>query len=193
MEDRYSRTEQQVDRLVSDWMAYGSIIVAYDFDNTIYDYHNVGDTYNAVEEQLIQLGHMGCFMVCFTSCDPDRYPQIRNYLRERGIPCHGINIDSEKVPFKGRKIYYNVLYDDRAGLGQTLDVMSQVIDEVSKIVYETVKGKEGLGTHCNYSGKKFTQGEWEFNNKFPAAYPEYRSERDLVPNVEDIFKLFPKR
>lgn len=193
MKDRYTNTLQIKDKLVSDWMAHGSLIVAYDFDNTVFDYHNTGDTYPEVEKQLIRLGHMGCYMICFTSCNPDRYPQIKQYLRERGIPCHGINIDSEKVPFKGRKIYFNVLYDDRAGLGQVVEVMDEVIQEVEHVVYQTHKDKPNIHTHCVYSGKKFNLGEWEFNNQFPAAYPEFRSERDLVPNIEDIFKLFPKR
>jgi hypothetical protein len=186
MEDRYLYTEQQVQRLITDWIKHGSIIVAYDFDNTVFDYHQNGDTYKEVIEQLQMLGHMGCTMICFTSCDESRYPEIRRHLISNGIPCHGINIDSSDVPYRGRKIYYNVFYDDRSGLGQVYDVMFQVIEKIKEIVYQE-NSNLPLG-ECVYSGQKFTKGEWIFENKFPAAFNRNRKEFDLIPSIEKILR-----
>jgi len=187
MEDRYLKNEEQIQRLVSEWVKYGSLIVAYDFDNTIYDYHKKGDSYKKVMNQLKTLGQMGCTMICFTSCDESRYAEIKTHLKSNFIPCHGINIDTD-VPFRGRKIYFNVLYDDRAGLGQVYDVMSNVINEIKDIVYSQ---NDNLPlSECVYSGQKFTRGEWIYENKFPAAFNKMRKENDLIPSIEKVLKAY---
>lgn len=195
MKDRYFWVKEQIDRLVTEWKKYGSLIVAYDFDNTVFDYHNTGDTFEAVIAQLKTLGHMGCKMICFTSCDESRYPQIRRYLTDNGIPCHGINIDSESVPFKGRKIYYNVFYDDRAGLGQVHDVMTEVINQIRQHVFSLYHQGGYAGEACVYSNKVFKVGDWNFSNdNYPAAYREFRKgEDDIIPCIEDIMELFKRK
>lgn len=191
MKDRYLKNHEQISRLYDEWIKYGSLIIAFDFDNTVYDYHKKGDTYTTVIEQLKILGHMGCYMICFTSCDTNRYPEIKSYLKQQGIPCHGINIDSEKVPFKGRKIYYNVFYDDRAGIGQVVEVMEDVILLIKNYVTNNYSGNFS-GTECFYSNEPFNQGEWVFDNSYPAAFPEHRRENDLIPNVKDLMILFKR-
>lgn len=192
MKDRFLNTFNQKDRLFKEWLQYGSLIVAFDYDDTIFDYHNRGDTYQTVINQIKTLGHMGCTMICFTSCDESRYSDIKKFLYDNNIPCHGINIDSEKVPFKGRKIYYNVFYDDRAGIGQIVDVINLLIRDIEDYIYKDIKDYTKVGTHCHYSGKSFNNGEWLFNNKFPAAYNKFRKVNDIIPNIEDIMNLFKR-
>jgi hypothetical protein len=189
MQDRYLSSHEQIKRLREEWLKYGSLIVAYDFDNTVYDYHKKGDTFEKVIEQLQMLGHMGCTMICFTSCDESRYKDIKEYLRSNLIPCHGINIDTDTVPFKGRKIYYNVFYDDRAGLGQVYNVMDEVIVDIREKVYNSLNRSLPLG-QCVYSGKKFMRGEWQFENKFPVAFTEHHEGDTLIPCIEKIWKGF---
>lgn len=88
-----------------------------------------------------------------------------------------------------------MFYDDRAGLGQICEEMPYVIEEINTMVYDGQEFKHGvdkIGTHCHYSGKKFQQGEWEFDNKYPAAFNEYRKKNDIIPSIEELYKLFPK-
>lgn len=194
--DPYIHISNQVERLVEEWLKYGKLIVAFDFDNTVFDYHGKGHTFDHVISQLQQLGKMGCHMICFTSCDQSRYQEIRKYLQANNIPCHGINTDSEIVPFKGRKIYYNVFYDDRAGLGEVYAAMQQVVARVLAEMTKEVKiddERAHLGEICAYSGKPFLQGDWYYTNKYPAAFPELRSENDIIPDVNELMNLFKRK
>jgi hypothetical protein len=81
-----------------------------------------------------------------------------------------------------------VFYDDRAGLGQVYDVMEYVMQSIKEVVYTPNKSLP-LG-QCVYSGKKFMRGEWQFENKFPAAFNEHNTGNILIPNIEKVMKGF---
>jgi len=210
--DKYLDTNEQIIRLIKEWDKYGRLIVAYDFDNTIYDYHKEGIKFPIVIDQLKQLGMLGCYMICFTSCDESRYSEIRKHLNYNGIPCHGINVDSDIVPFKGRKIYYNVFYDDRSGLGQVVDVMRKVIDDRIDNLIEQVYKLDSLlnltevdiiyslnGMCCVVTKDSFVTGEgWNVMTKVPTIsrkgisymkenYPDF--DVSMFPVFEEILKL----
>ena len=114
--DYFLTDDNCVQRLFDEWKKYGSIIVAYDYDNTVFDYYGKGYTYQKVIELLRVCRSMGFHLTVFTSCNDDRFPEIRKYLNENNIPYDGINETPDFIPFKGRKVYFNILLDDRAGL-----------------------------------------------------------------------------
>lgn len=115
MDSRYLDRKQAIDRLVNEWRTYGKIIIAYDFDDTVFDYHNRGDTFNKVIELLREVRNDAYFIV-FTACNESQYDDIRKYLIENDIPYDAINQNAPFVNFSGRKVYYNIFLDDRAGL-----------------------------------------------------------------------------
>lgn len=115
------------DRLFDEWKKYGSIIVAYDYDNTVYDYYQRGYQYNDVIELLRECKRNGFHLTVFTSCNDDRFQEIRNHLTENNIPFDGINETPDFIPFKGRKVYFNILLDDRAGLKSAYDQLWNLI------------------------------------------------------------------
>lgn len=121
-----------VERLFNEWKKYGSIIVAYDYDNTVFDYYQRGDTFDNVIKLLRECKAMGFHLTVFTSCNDDRFPEIKEYLTTHNIPFDGINQTPDFIPFKGRKVYYNILLDDRAGL-------SAAYDHLWKLIY-SIKG-----------------------------------------------------
>ena len=41
---------------------------------------------------------------------------VEGYLRENNIPYDSINEDPAFIKIPGKKVYYNILLDDRAGL-----------------------------------------------------------------------------
>lgn len=123
-----------IDRLISEYNKYGSIIVAYDYDNTVFDYYNKGYSYAEVIELLRECKKMGFHLTVFTSCNDDRFPDIKKYLTENNIPFDGINETPDFIPFKGRKVYFNILLDDRAGL-------SAAYKQLSSVVY-SIRGKQ---------------------------------------------------
>lgn len=116
-----------VSRLFEEWKKYGSLIIAYDFDNTVFDYYKRGDTYEQVIELLRECKRLGFHLTVFTSCNDDRFPEIKEYLTTNDIPFDSINETPDFIPFKGRKVYFNLLLDDRAGLSSAYDQLWKVI------------------------------------------------------------------
>jgi hypothetical protein len=122
-----------VARLVSEYERYGSLIVAYDYDSTVFDYHGKGLKYDDVIDLLRHCRSMGFHLTVFTSCNDDRFPEIRVYLTQIDIPFDGINETPDFIPFQGRKVYYNILLDDRAGLSAAYNQLWAAIMQIRAI------------------------------------------------------------
>ena len=117
-------------RLAEDWRRHGSLVVAYDFDNTVYDYHGAGDAYPAVVALLHRLRRLGCTLTVFTA-NPD-LAAVRAYLDREGIPFDAVNENPPFYPATAGKIYYNALLDDRAGLRQVYDDLTWLCETVAQ-------------------------------------------------------------
>ena len=128
MRDPFLIEENSYNRLRKEFLTYGTLIIAYDFDNTVYDYHKKGDTFNNVINLLRKLKDYA-YLIVFTNSPPERYPEIEKYLKEQEIPYNSINENAPFIKAEGRKIYYNVLLDDRAGLLQVYNELSRLYDE----------------------------------------------------------------
>ena len=130
LEDRYLYETEAVNRLIEDYMKHEKLIIAYDFDNTVRDYHNRGDTYPKVIELIKKAYQQGHTLVVYTAnVDLDF---VRDYLIEEEIPFDAINQDVISPLMKTGKIYYNILLDDRAGLASAYRELSaalQIIEE----------------------------------------------------------------
>lgn len=112
--DYYLQESRSYQRLEDEFKKYGKLIFCVDFDDTIYDYHKKGRTYDNVI-QLLHRWESYSEVIIFTGNNEDKYPMIEEYLKENNIKYKGINCDSFKS-FGGRKVYANVYIDDRAGL-----------------------------------------------------------------------------
>lgn len=124
MVDHFLDEFEVMDRLVREWKRYGRLVIAYDFDNTVYDYHNAGHSYSMVIELLRKCKEIGAYFICFTAREDEELEFVRHYLNDNNIPVNAINENPDFLPFKGRKIYYNILLDDRAGLTQAYNTLS---------------------------------------------------------------------
>lgn len=127
MNDPFLLRQICIDRLFNEWRRYGSLIVAYDYDNTVFDYHSRGDKFDGVVELLKACRSMGFHLTVFTSCNDDRFPEIKRHLASNNIPFDAINETPDFIPYKGRKVYYNILLDDRAGLKEAYEQLWAVI------------------------------------------------------------------
>ncbi|MEK5060996.1 MULTISPECIES: hypothetical protein [unclassified Paenibacillus] len=114
--DPFLHPTNAINRLVNEWREHGKIIIAYDFDDTVYDYHKRGSSYDQVISLLQRCEAYGAYFIVSTCCSEDKYDFIKDYLESNGIPYDAINENAPFVPFTGRKIYCNILLDDRAGL-----------------------------------------------------------------------------
>lgn len=113
-----------LDRLITQYKKQDKIVVAYDFDDT------VRPMYCASCEQVQSLlrkisNTLDAYFIVFTS--NKNIDDVRNYLDKWEIPYDSINENAPFVPFKEGKIFYNVLLDDKAGLGETVNTLEQLI------------------------------------------------------------------
>lgn len=117
------RKNKCIERLSDEWFIHGKIIIAYDFDNTVYDYYNMGLKFNKVIDLLKECRNEAHFIV-FTSCG-ENHKFIEKYLNFNDIPFDKINENMDFIKFNGRKVYYNILLDDRAGLNSAYKILKK--------------------------------------------------------------------
>ena len=126
MTDFYLNESNVVNRLIEEWKKYGKIIIAYDFDDTVYDFHEKGRIYNDMVSLLKRCKKVGAYFIVFTANNDIN--MIEAYLTGSNIPFDKINENMEFIKFTARKIYYNVLLDDRAGLKSAYDTLLTVVE-----------------------------------------------------------------
>ncbi len=123
----YLQVDTAYKRLQAEFKKYGSVVVAVDFDNTLYDFHGVGLETSEIIVLLRDLKSIGCFIVVWTASEELDF--VRQFCLEQAIPFDAVN---ENPPFfKGssRKIYYNELLDDRAGLLEVYVRLRRLADD----------------------------------------------------------------
>lgn len=128
--DFYLNTENSSNRLIEEYNRYGTLIVAFDFDDTVYDFHKKGRIYNEVIKLIQDLKSINCYLICWTGQEDVDF--VKTYLKENNIPFDAFN---ENPPFHkstSRKVYANAYLDDRAGL-------KQVFDELNNLVLTIIK------------------------------------------------------
>lgn len=128
--DYYLSEENCYQRLRAEFQKYGRLIFCVDFDDTVYDFHKLGRSYEDVLS-LLRRWEPYSEVVILTGNGPEQYPQIEAYLRDKNIRFKGINCDSS-VAFGGRKTYANVYLDDRGGLPSVYRMLSRLIDEIER-------------------------------------------------------------
>ncbi|MEG1311996.1 MAG: hypothetical protein RR942_01195 [Romboutsia sp.] len=123
--DYFLNSDNVYERLKSEYNKHGKLIVAVDFDDTLYDFHNKGRSYDDVIGLLRGLKEH-VYIIIYTASKKERYPEIKRYLKENQIPFDTINenIKDINVP-KGGKLYYNILLDDRAGLKESYEILNR--------------------------------------------------------------------
>lgn len=130
--DKYLKPNSAYKRLWAEYNKYGSLVVAVDYDDTLFDFHRTGSSYEMVKQLVRDLHSIGCKIIIWSGSE--NINDIDVYLKENNIPYHLINenllVNGNWVSGKdSRKIYANVYIDDRAGL-------EQVYNDLTKLVYE---------------------------------------------------------
>lgn len=114
-------------RLKQDYLVHKSLFVAFDYDNTVFDYHNQGIKYDVVIDLLRICKSYGFTLILFTGNEGEKLEIIKEDLKNRKIPFDLIN---ENPLMKTRKPYYNILLDDRAGLKESYNNLIKLIGEI---------------------------------------------------------------
>lgn len=123
-------------RLEEEYLKYGKLIIAVDYDDTLYDFHKEGRSYYDLMG-LLRRWENYADIIIWTGNGEDKYQEIGAYLYENDVPFDGINCDSSIVS-ASRKIYANAYLDDRAGLAEMYAVLSILIEKIEngEVVYE---------------------------------------------------------
>ena len=119
--DTFLNRQTCIDRLIDDYKEHGHLVVAYDFDDTVYD-KGSGSSCRQVVELLRECSRISTIdLVVFTARNPVDYGLIKDYCQSEHIRIDAINENVSRL--KGdfgsgfqSKIFYNIFLDDRAGL-----------------------------------------------------------------------------
>lgn len=123
-------------RLVKEWCEHDKIIIACDFDDTIFPWRpelwkpNYERTLKAIREAR----ELGAYVVIFTASAPERYDQITDYCKGINFEFDTINTNVIKLPYGNNgKVYANIFIDDRAGINEALTILEDATSAVKKI------------------------------------------------------------
>lgn len=128
----------QINRVYDEWRMHGDkYVIAFDYDNTVFDYHKRGENYEEIINVLRLCKKHGCTLVLLTCRDmKSDYCEVMNYLSEKGIVPDFINETPEWMQFRNsHKVYYNILLDDRAGLQETIDTLYSAYVMIQNTLY----------------------------------------------------------
>lgn len=133
MKDYYLSYKNFYKRLEAEYKKYGELIIAFDFDDTVYNYHKISNrNYSRVINLLRAWANNG-YLIAFTSREDGRIKEVSDFLIENKIPFNSINENKPGVKFGNNcKVYYNVLLDDRAGLGWAYKALLKIIKQIQR-------------------------------------------------------------
>lgn len=115
-----------INRLIEEYKKYKSLVIGFDFDNTIFDYHNIGANFSEIINILKKCKDLG-FILCLSTSEDN--PEWLNwkvkYCEHFGIKPDYIN---ESPILNGtKKPFFSILLDDRAGLQSAFSILQKVI------------------------------------------------------------------
>ena len=96
MEDQFLIPGESIKRLYEEYKRYGSLVIGFDFDGTVNDYHEQGINYPKMIALLRDLKEIGCELICWTAYKDLKY--VSEYLTENKIPFDGINTNERNAP-----------------------------------------------------------------------------------------------
>jgi hypothetical protein len=125
--DHFLSEENILNRLLKEYKLHKKIVIGFDFDNTVYDYHKENQSYEMVIDLLRRCKKHGFELIVFTGSESSRYEFIKKYLNENNIPFDKINENPSFFKSDSRKIFYNILLDDRAGLPSAYNILIKLL------------------------------------------------------------------
>jgi len=131
-----------LERLVTEWLEHGKIVLAVDFDDTIFHWrHNSQDKCDEVMDLVKWCKTIGAYIMIHTCSDKDRHEEIQEYCSSKGLTIDSINENPIELPFGNQgKPYYNWQLCDRSGLSYAVEVL----ETAAKIVINNKRNKLNL-------------------------------------------------
>lgn len=128
--DPYFSDSLCISRLKSKYRKYNKLIVAVDFDDTIFDFYNTGAQYPKLISLLRECNSLEFPIIIYTARAPSEYRAVEDYVDKMGIRIAAINKNLPGLGHSQSKVYYNILLDDKAGLEQAHYILQSTIEEI---------------------------------------------------------------
>ena len=135
-------TDGAYERLITEYLKYDTLYIAFDFDNTIWDYDTYKDKYednhNAVHWDIVELlkgaKKIGMKLILWTSCPDKESEDIKASL------CTKWGIEPDYINWSplspgATKPHFNLLLDDRAGLEASVSMLSKLLVVIGAFCY----------------------------------------------------------
>nr|DAT77804.1 MAG TPA: nucleotidase 5'-nucleotidase [Caudoviricetes sp.] len=114
-------------RLEKELNTHGSLVIGFDFDNTIFDVHNNGGNYKDIIDALKDCKDRGWTLCLYTSELDENWLKWKiDYCKHFGIAPDYVN---ESPLLKGtKKPFFSLLLDDRAGLQSAYLILKSILN-----------------------------------------------------------------
>lgn len=138
--NNYLNDRKAIDRLKREYLEYGNLIIGFDFDCTIYDYHKEDLEIECIIKLLEKCSDLGFTMCLYSLTLKDSELDITDkiiYCNSLGIGVDYINaspimnIDQQKIGHYPHKPFFSILLDDRAGLSASYNILLTTLKELN--------------------------------------------------------------
>lgn len=127
--DLFFNNSHILDRLLSEYDSGREIIIAFDFDDTVYGTYDKNDKHTKVIDILLWAQELGFKLLLFTVREGLELEFAIKYVEGLGLNPTYVN---ENPNIKSRKPFFNILLDDRCGLKQSYECLHQFLTNINK-------------------------------------------------------------
>lgn len=114
-------------RLKSEYCKYKSLVIGFDFDNTVFDYYNKGGDYTEIINLLKECKDLGFTLCLYTLETREEWLDWKiKYCEHFGFKPDYVN--DSPILQGAKKPFFNLLLDDRAGLESAFIILKSVVD-----------------------------------------------------------------
>jgi hypothetical protein len=120
-----------VNRLVTEWLKNGKIIIGCDLDDTIIPYNEeIKDNCKKMVDLILECQKEGIIFLINTARNEHQLERAKQQVEELGIIVHGVNKmhnEWDKPYGVNGKIYANIFLDDRGGFWDSYETLSNAL------------------------------------------------------------------
>jgi len=124
-------------RLVTEWLKNGKIIIACDLDDTIIPYNEeIKENCKKMVDLILECQEQGIYFLINTARSKEQLKQAKQQVESLGIEVHGINEmhqEWDKPYGINGKLYANIFLDDRGGFWDTYWTLSNALTIITKL------------------------------------------------------------
>ena len=123
-------------RLVTEWLKNGKIIIACDLDDTIIPYNEeIKDNCKKMVDLILECQKEGIYILINTARSKEQLKKAKQQVEDLGIEVHGVNEMHKEWnrPYGvNGKLYSNIFLDDRGGFWDSYETLSNALTIVRK-------------------------------------------------------------